>query len=358
MAGRSSPLARYLVAAYVLLVAYASLHPLVGWRDLGLSPLAFIAAPWPKYYTAFDVVANFVAYLPLGALAVLALRPAPAGATAVAMATAAGLALSTGLEALQAYLPDRIPSNLDVLSNTAGAFVGALAGNAIAPRLLDGGGLAALRDRLIVPGHRADLGLVLVGLWLFTQLNPETLLFGTGDLRGLLGLVPSVLYPAQTFIRIEAAVAMTNLVAAALLAGLILAPEGARRAAVVALVVAALAVRTAAFAILFEPAEALEWATPGALTGLAIGSVFALLALGLPRVPAATLAGLLLMAATVLVNIAPDNPYQAYTLAAWPQGHFLNFNGLTRLVSLAWPFAALVYVMLPAGGRATPASPA
>ncbi len=358
MPGRSSPLARYLFAAYVLLVAYASLHPLVGWRDLGLSPFAFLTAPWPRYYTAFDVAANFVGYLPLGALAVLAMRPAPGGALAIATATVAGTLLSVGLEALQTYLPERIPSNLDVLANGAGTLVGALAGHAAAPRLLDRGALAHVRDRLVLPGHRADLGLVLLGLWLFTQLNPETLLFGTGDLRGVLGLLPAVLHPAQTFIRIEAAVAMTNLVAAALLAGLILAPHAARRRAVIALVLAALAVRSFAFAILFEPADAFEWATPGALTGLAIGGVAALIALELPRVPAATLAGLLLMAATVLVNIAPENPYLAHTLALWPQGHFLNFNGLTRLVSLVWPFAALVYVMLPAGPRTTPASPA
>lgn len=358
MPGRSSPLARYLFAAYGVLVAYASLHPLTGWRDLGLSPFAFITAPWPKYYTGFDVGANFTAYVPLGALAVLALRPWPRGAAAIGIATAAGLLLSVGMEALQAYLPDRIPSNLDVLANSAGALAGAAAGNALAPRLLEGGALARLRDRLVLPGHRADLGLVLIALWLFTQLNPETLLFGSGDLRGVLGLMPSVLHPAQTFIRIEAAVAMTNLVAAALLAGLVLSPEAARRRLVLALIAAALAVRTVAFAVLFEPADALAWATPGALTGLALGCGLALAALSLPRVPAATLAGLVLMAATVLVNIAPDNPYLAYTLAAWPQGHFLNFNGLTRLVSLAWPFAALAYLLLPAGTRATPASPA
>jgi VanZ family protein len=353
MAGRPSALARYLFAAYVALVAYASLHPLVGWRDLGLSPFAFLAAPWPKYYTGFDLAANFLAYLPLGALAVFALQPRLTGAGGVVLATLFGLSLSTALEAMQAFLPDRIPSNLDILCNTAGTLVGALAVHAAAP-LYAGGALTRLHERLIVDGARADLGLVLLGLWLFTQLNPGTLLFGNGDLRDVLGLVPSVLYPAQTFIRIEAAVAMTNLVAAALLAGLVFAAGAVRPLAAIALVLAALAVRTAAFAILFEPAEAFEWATPGALTGLGLGSVFALLALGLPRVPAATLAGVLLMAATVLVNIAPDNPYQAYTLAAWPQGHFLNFNGLTRLVSLVWPFAALVFVMLPARGRAAP----
>ena len=40
-----------------------------------------------------------------------------------------------------------------------------------------------LRDRLFRPGASIDLGLVVLALWLFTQLNPATLLFGNGDLR-------------------------------------------------------------------------------------------------------------------------------------------------------------------------------
>jgi hypothetical protein len=55
---------------------------------------------------------------------------------------------------------------------------------------------------------------------------------------------------------------------------------------------------------------------------------------------------LLLMAATVLVNLAPENPYFADALQQWPQGYYLNFNGVTHLVSLAWPFVALFYLML------------
>jgi len=58
------------------------------------------------------------------------------------------------------------------------------------------------------------------------------------------------------------------------------------------------------------------------------------------------LAGLALMAATVLVNLAPENPYSAAALAAWRQGHFFNFNGLTRLTAALWPFVALPYLML------------
>jgi VanZ family protein len=340
-----SPLARYLFSAYVVLVSYASLQPLASWRVQHHQPLAFLFAPWPRYVTAFDVASNVLAYVPLGALAVLALHPRARGIAAVIIATLLGAGLSIGLEAMQNYLPERIPSNLDVVTNICGAFFGALAGMIAAPRLLREGGLAGLRDRYFVPGKRADVGLLLIGLWLVTQLNPETLLFGNGDLRELLGATPSGAYPAQTFIRIEGVVAAANLLAVALLAGILIAGRSARMV-VVLLIGAALLIRMTAFAVLFEPTEAFAWGTPGALAGLAIGLSLAMLALALPRGPAIALAGVLLMSATALVNVAPANPYLANSLALWRQGHFLNFNGVTRLLSLLWPFAALVYLML------------
>ena len=60
------------------------------------------------------------------------------------------------------------------------------------------------------------------------------------------------------------------------------------------------------------------------------------------------LAALSLMAATVLGNLAPPNPYSLAALAAWRQGHFLNFNGLTRLVATLWPFLTLPFLFLTA----------
>ena len=57
-------------------------------------------------------------------------------------------------------------------------------------------------------------------------------------------------------------------------------------------------------------------------------------------------AGVALMAGTVLVNLAPPNPYSAVAFSVWQQGHFLNFNGLTRLVATLWPFLTLPYLML------------
>ena len=48
----------------------------------------------------------------------------------------------------------------------------------------------------------------------------------------------------------------------------------------------------------------------------------------------------------VLVNLAPPNPYSLAALATWRQGHFLNFNGLTRLVGILWPFLTLPFLLL------------
>ncbi len=352
MAPRASPLARYLVLVYLALVVYGSLYPLAGWRDQGLSPFAFLGAPLPRYFTWFDVALNVAAYFPLGLLAVLAAAPRLTGVPAAALATAGATAVSLLLEAAQSYLPDRIASNADLAANAAGAALGAICGVAAAGHLAAEAGLRRLRERLFDAGHTVDLGLVLVGLWLFSQLNPETLLFGNGDLRSLVASVPPELYPAETFVRIEAAVAAANVIAVALLVGALAADGAAGRRLAAAALLAALAARTIAFAILFEPQAALAWLTPGAAAGLALGFVAALAAAALPRAWALALCGLALMTATALVNLAPENPYLAHSLAVWRQGHFLNFNGLTRLVSTLWPFAALAYVFaIAARGR-------
>ena len=47
-----------LALATVCLIVYASLYPFVDWRNQGLSPLTFLAAPLPRYWTGFDVGVN------------------------------------------------------------------------------------------------------------------------------------------------------------------------------------------------------------------------------------------------------------------------------------------------------------
>jgi len=356
---RPSPLTRYLLFAYALLIIYASLHPFSGWRDQGVSKFAFLAGALPRYITAFDLVTNFAAYLPLGFFALLALHPRLRGALALAAAGVAGCFLSLALEALQTYLPSRIPSNLDLATNGLGAFAGAGLALRFGVGLLSGGRIHALRHRWFLAGGQYDLGLVLLALWLFTQLNPETLLFGNGDLRDLIEHPPAALHPAEVFIQMEAAVAACNLIAVGLFLSGLTQNDRPLRRLLLALLAGALALKTLAVGVLLKAQNVFAWLTPGAVVGLACGAGVLMLVMALPRVARLALAGLLLMAATVLVNLAPANPYLANALQQWPQSYFLNFNGVTHLVSLAWPFVALFYLMLLAPrqageGRASP----
>jgi hypothetical protein len=116
-------------------------------------------------------------------------------------------------------------------------------------------------------------------------------------------------------------------------------------------VFAALFVKTAAFAILMRAENVLAWLTLGAQLGLAVGLAGALAAVALPRTARLIIAAVLLMATTVLVNLSPPNPYLVDSMKVWQQGHFLNFNGLTRLVSALWPFIALGYLIYLASRR-------
>lgn len=345
MESRSS-LARYLLAAYALLVIYASLHPFSGWRDQGSGVFDFLNAPLlPRYYTVFDLIANVIAYIPLGVLFVVAMHPRFKGLWAWLLTVFCAALLSLWLEALQVFLPARIPSNLDWMLNSLGAAVGGAGGLALVRTVVVHDALHALRHRLFRPGKAIDLGLVLLAGWLLTQLNPETLLFGNGDLRELLQAAPQVLYPAATFVRVEALVSAAHIVTLALLASLLVVDGGPKRRVFATLLLSACVVRTFAFAVLFDVQGAFAWLTPGALIGLFAGTAAAFGALQMPRRISIALCGMLLMAATALVNLAPDNPYLLNSLQAWPQGHFLNFNGFTRLVSVLWPFAALAYLL-------------
>jgi VanZ family protein len=344
-------LARILLAVYAVLTAYATLYPMEGWRDPGISAFAYLSAPWPRYVTRFDIVVNVLGYVPFGFLAVAALYPRVRGVPAFAGATAAALALTLGLEGLQSYLPARIASNLDALCNLAGAATGAALALQFVPRLLAEGPISHFRRRAFLPGTATDAGLVLIGLWLFTQLNPAMLLFGAGDLRDYLSAIEAHGQQPQFYILIEALTSAANLTAVGLLLSSLSVPQSGVRARLVALVAMALAVKTAAFAILMRAHDVLAWLTPGAEIGLVAGLALTLAAVILPRAAQLAIAAMLIMAATVLVNLAPPNPYLTASLKVWQQGHFLNFNGLTRLVSALWPFAALGYLMLLAARR-------
>jgi VanZ family protein len=342
----ASRLALYLAAAYALLAVYGSLYPFTGWTDSGAPLAAFLTAGWPRYTTAFDIAINVAAYVPMGFLWVAALRPGLGRWLAPPAALAIGTSLSLCLETLQNFLPSRVPSNLDFGGNAIGTLIGTIAGTVWGATLLGGGRLHALRHRVFVAGTMADKGLLLILLWLLTQFNPETLLFGNGDLRELLEL-DALPYDADDFARIEAMIVGANTLAMALLVSLL----ALRRTPVLVVMAAALIAKSFAFLLIMNGHDGLAWATEGSLAGFGVGMAIWLLASLLPARWRQALATMALLFAAIVVNLAPENPYLENTYQIWNPGQFLNFHGLTRLTSNLWPFLALPWLILLRGGK-------
>lgn len=341
--------------AYSLVIVYASLQPFSGWRGTALYPGVFLFAPWPRWITLEDIGFNFAAYLPLGFLLMLALRARCSPRVAVILATLLGALLSLLMETAQQYLPARITSNLDLLVNTCGAAAGALVAPLFAPDRHLGERLAQLRARNFVDGSRGDAVLVLIVLWLLTQLHAAPLIMGNGDLRETLDLAGGYLrYAPESYRYAEAAVVMLNVAGAVLLLSCAArAIDGGfwRSAALMLLLAAVLKTIVATF--ILRAATPWLWLTPGLLTGLAAALVLLLVLLRLP--PRARIAAALLLigAAVLLVNGLPVNPYRALPLHLLPgsAGHVLSFANIASALSELWPFLALALLLILLPGR-------
>jgi VanZ family protein len=328
----------------LLLVGYASLYPFSGWLSPSSEARAFLTAPWPQYLTATDVTLNVLAYLPVGLLLALTLMPRMPRWSAAAAASICGIALSFAIEMIQVYLPGRIPSNVDLLCNGAGALTGACLAALTGNRWLLSGELYRLRERWFRSGTPADVCFLLLTLWLATQLNAEIWLFGNGDVRHLLPGVSGMGYNARAYLLTEAGVAALNFAGVALMLTAIARSLSGAAVSLAVLLAAALGLKTLAAAVLFVPGNPFLWITPGSVRGLGAGVVLWAALLFAPRSLQVTAAATLLALAMALVNAAPENPYLSATLLVWQHGHYASLNQLTRLLSSGWSFAAIAFL--------------
>ncbi len=346
---RASPLARGALLAYTVLIAAASLAPWSGWRDLGLSPWAFLSAPAPRHITNFDLIVNVAGYVPFGALVVLALHPRLRGIAALAASGVAALLLAGGIEALQTYLPRRVASNIDLATNVAGALLGAALALPLASRLIDRGRLAQWRERWFT--RESSLLLVVLALWPAAQTAPAPMLFANGALidapalLAQLGLTGPLRFASEfgaaEFVLAEALVVVAGLLAAGLALAATMTAAAPRIALLSGFVAAALAARALAHAAAFGPEQAFVWLTPGAIGGLALGALALLVAAhGTARAVyvAAWLAALVWLAA---VNIVPDNPYHLDWLANHRPGRLAHFRAVSNWLAHGWPLLLL-----------------
>ena len=125
--------------AYLAAVGVVTLWPspqstaAPGWATVTLDVLHGIGVPMTL--PVLEASANVVMFLPFGVLGLPLLRGlvarrgtrAPGVWRAVGLVTLAGAVLSAAIELTQNLLPGRVPTVQDVVLNTAGALLGALA---------------------------------------------------------------------------------------------------------------------------------------------------------------------------------------------------------------------------------------
>ncbi len=335
---------RGLLFLYTGAIIYASLNPFQGWR----LPEAILLFSWPRYWSAFDIAVNVLAYIPFGAMvaAQFAKSMAPdASAARVAWRTLVlGAVLSVCMEMLQTLLPQRVSSPVDVLTNAFGTLAGALfvlstAGHRVQTRLTH-----AL-DRWLRPSRMRKAGVILCLAWLFAQLNPLVPLFPAGE------FVPPHLAndphdPYEPWIFAPHAIGvLLNAGAFALFLSLVLRPGRRLLAGVMAMVAAGFVGKAVMAALMVRAPQFAEWLSPAAVTGVAAaGLVF----LGMRRIALrwrALATALLLFGGTLLSRITSDAGAMdaAFKLLNWPHGHVATFAGLTHWTYEAWPVAAFAF---------------
>jgi VanZ family protein len=360
-APHGSPVARAALLAYLLLILYASWYPFTGWRSSGLPLLSFLNLTPQRYWTGFDVMVNIVGYMPLGVLLVLSLYPHVRGIWAVLLAALGGMLVSGAMEAVQNYLPSRVPSNLDFFTNSAGALAGALLGALWARSLLDQSRLYRLRKRWFAP--HASQGLVLLALWPLAQIYPQGYLFGNGQVLPIISewlsnwldtnidlvamLRPGPAMSVEQYWLSETIITACGMTGAVLTLMCLLRRGAPRYSLMLAMVGTALLVKTLASSLFFRPDNALVWVTPGAEGGFLIGLIMLAGLAFAPQVAQRRLAIVTLVLSLIVVNTIPVNPYFVSTLQGWVQGKFLNFNGAAQFLSLLWPFFALWFLLIP-----------
>lgn len=352
---RSSRLVRYMALAYLLLIIYASLYPFYGWRDIGLSAWSYLKASLHPYIFKFDLFINLFGYIPFGFLSVLAFYPRLQGKIVVVLVVLLGIGLSANMEALQTFLPSRVASNLDLVCNSLGTFVGALLGRYRAHPLIESGVLFNYRQRWFE--QDASGALLLLVLWLLALLYPQFFLLDLGDvLKPILAWVQqrfgynldfSPFYPLSmvNYHWFEGLISSLQIAGCCWLLASLLRQQAPRQYILIAWGILTILAKIFSYALLAGAEEALNWITPGIQTGFLIGLGTALLVNFRNRRQRQWAAVTCFTSALILVNLIPKNYYLELAQKSWEPGRFINFSGVTLWLAALWPFAALIYLI-------------
>ncbi|MDH2917813.1 MAG: VanZ family protein [Sideroxydans sp.] len=335
----------WLLFGYCLFIVYASLSPFTGWRDAAFSFSEVLQQPLLQTYTGFDALLNVLAYIPLGLLLGLTLRARWGVLTSLLLACCLGLALSASMEFLQMYLPSRTSSNLDLLTNASGSFLGALLALSVIrwTGLYDA--LAHRREQIFRQGKTMDFGLALLALWMFGQCNPSLPMLGNVFISAL-DHQPFAAMKSSPFDAWESIAVLLNLLMLGALLLTLLRNKNQLILILLALLGSVALLKFSTAAVLLKSSAILLWVNSEAMLGILLGSVLLVMMRTLNVVMLARVAALISLAYLLVAHGILDSgtPAAAMSIYHWHYGHLLNYNGLAQTITLAFPLLLLLHL--------------
>jgi len=346
-----------LAGIYAALIVYASLYPFENWRSQGVDWTAFVFAPWPKYWTGFDVLSNVLGYAPLGFIVTLALRRSARHLPAIILSLLAGTLLALCMESLQLFLPARVPSNVDWGLNTLGTFLGAVSGWTLERfGFLDR--WSRFRANWFLPDAKGSL--VLMALWPVALLFPAPVPLGLGqvlerteDALALylqdtpwLDWLPVREVELQPLLPIyESFCVCLGLLIPAMLAFSLIRHLYQKAIAWGLLMGMGVGSTALSAALTYGPSHAWGWINPPVQLALILAALFSLPLLWLQEKTLQVLALVSLVLQLTMLNNASASAYFSLTLQNWEQGQFIRFHGLIQWMGWLWPFVLVAYLM-------------
>lgn len=335
----------FFFAVSLLVILIVSWYPFTDWRFTGEPVFAFYTYPLPYYFTLFDNAINILAYLPLGlSLAVLWRR----SRLALLYATLVGVLVSMGVEFVQQFLPSRIASNMDILSNGFGALLGAIAGVILSQRAL----LRRwqyFRHDYLAPGAVVEWGAIWLLLWFTTQFDPSLPFLGVVVVpQGLPQPFISPLNNPALFLRLlEGGGMMLHLMGVALFVSVLVRYSRQIPTAILGVLFCALLIKMAFAGMLLRPGQFFAWLNLNIVMGGTVGGVLLWILWQLNRRLRALAGFFALLAANVISDLWPlsadINP--SLSIFKWNYGHLQHFNGLSHAIGDVWPFGAMLFLL-------------
>ena len=342
-------------------ILYLSLYPFDDWALRRPSPWAWLFKGFPRFYSWGDLIVNVGAYAGFGYLTVRQFQQRLGLWGAVVVASVGGCLLSFGMESIQSYLPRRVPSLLDLITNGLGALLGAL----LVVMMTTSPRLQQLRHRLShwVLGNESEhrhrrFAAVLLILWLCGQLVPQQLLMSVGPLSPwpgqdllpplpLVGALPAWAVPPASVLLTAA----TALLPALLVMRCVETPRN-QLALWLLLLVTALGLRLGGALHIYVRTDRLQTDLPILAAGLVLALVLchpvARWSEGAQRRVALGLIPLTVALAWLIPPEPALQPLLKKTMTTYMRLATPGFRGLLRTIAAWWPLAALYFFVIEA----------